>query len=89
MSARVVLASFLSLGVVLSALGVVYTKHQTRSLFVDVQRLETERDRMNVNWGRLQIEQSTLATQARIENIAHGKLAMNIPPQNSVVIVGQ
>ena len=89
MSARVVLVGFLSVGVVVSALGVVYTKHQTRSLFVDVQRLEIERDRMNVDWGRLQIEQSTLATQARIENIAHGKLAMNIPPQNSVVIVGQ
>ena len=88
MSARVLLVGFLSVAVVLSALGVVYSKHQTRRLFVDVQRLEMERDRMNVDWGRLQLEQSTLATQARVESIAHGKLAMNIPPQNSVVIVG-
>lgn len=87
MSARTILVGFLSLAVVLSALGVVYSKHQTRRLFVDVQRLETERDRMNVDWGRLQLEQSTLATQARVETLAHGKLAMNIPPQNSVVIV--
>lgn len=87
MSARAILVGFLSLTVVLSALGVVYSKHQTRRLFVDVQRLETERDRMNVDWGRLQLEQSTLATQARVETLAHGKLAMNIPPQNSVVIV--
>ncbi len=87
MSARAILVGFLSLAVVLSALGVVYSKHQTRRLFVDVQRLETERDRMNVDWGRLQLEQSTLATQARVETLAHGKLAMNIPPQNSVVIV--
>ncbi len=89
MSARVVFASVLSVAVVLSAVGVVYSKHQTRQLFVDVQRLEAERDRMNVDWGRLQLEQSTLATQARIESIAHGKLAMNIPPQDSVVIVGR
>lgn len=89
MSARVLLIGFLSLGVLLSALGVVYSKHQTRRLFVEVQRLESERDRMNVDWGRLQLEQSTLAAQARIENIAHGKLAMNIPPQDSVVIVGR
>ena len=87
MSARAILVGFLSLAVVLSALGVGYSKHQTRRLFVDVQRLETERDRMNVDWGRLQLEQSTLATQARVETLAHGKLAMNIPPQNSVVIV--
>lgn len=84
-----VFASVLSVAVVLSAVGVVYSKHQTRQLFVDVQRLEAERDRMNVDWGRLQLEQSTLATQARIESIAHGKLAMNIPPQDSVVIVGR
>jgi len=89
MSARIILVGFLSVAVVFSALGVVYSKHQTRRLFVDVQRLEAERDRMNVDWGRLQLEQSTLATQARIESIAHGKLAMNIPPQDSVVIVGR
>ena len=87
MSGRAILVGFLSLAIVLSALGVVYSKHQTRRLFVDVQRLETERDRMNFDWGRLQLEQSTLATQARVESLAHGKLAMNIPPQKSVVIV--
>jgi len=87
MSARVTLLAILSLAVVLSALGVVYSKHQTRQLFVDVQRLEAERDRMNVDWGRLQIEQSMKATQANIESIARSKLAMNIPPQDSVVIV--
>jgi len=89
MSARAVLAGVLSVAVVLSALGVVYSKHQTRRLFVDVQRLEAERDRMHADWGRLQLEQSTLATQARIENLAHGKLSMHIPPQTSVVIVGR
>ena len=89
MSARVILVGFLSVAVVSSALGVVYSKHQTRRLFVDVQRLETERDRMNADWSRLQLEQGMLATQARIETIARGKLAMNIPPQTSVVIVGR
>ena len=54
MSAGVILVGFLSVAVVSSALGVVYSKHQTRRLFVDVQRLETERDRMNADWSRLQ-----------------------------------
>jgi cell division protein FtsL len=89
MSARAILVALLSLAVLLTALGVVYSKHETRRLFVDVQRLEAERDRMNFDWVRLQLEQSTQATQARIEALAHGKLAMIIPPQDSVVIVGR
>lgn len=89
MSARALLAGILSVAVLLSALAVVYSKHQTRRLFAEVQRLEAERDRMHADWGRLQLEQSTLATQARIENFAHGKLSMHIPPQTSVVIVGR
>ncbi len=89
MNARALLVGILSMAVVLSAVGVVYSKHQTRRLFVDVQRLETERDRMNIDWGRLQLEQSTRTTQARIESIAHDTLAMRIPPQDSVVIVGR
>ncbi|MBI3774553.1 MAG: cell division protein FtsL [Gammaproteobacteria bacterium] len=89
MSARAILVALLSLAVLSTALGVVYSKHETRRLFIGVQRLEAERDRMNFDWVRLQLEQSTQATQARIESIAHGKLAMNIPPQDSVVIVGR
>ena len=48
----------LALAVLMSALGVVYTKHESRKLFVELDRLKTERDQINVEWGRLQLEQS-------------------------------
>jgi cell division protein FtsL len=44
---------------VLSALALVYTKHESRKLFVELETLTHERDELNIEWGQLQIEQST------------------------------
>lgn len=77
----------LVLAVVVSALGVVYAKHQSRKLFVAVQRLEAERDEMNIEWGQLQLEQSTWATHGRVEELARKQLKMTTPAQDAVVIV--
>ncbi len=73
--------------VVLSALAVVYAKHQSRKLFVELQTLQKSRDDMAIEWGQLQLEQSTLVTHGRIENIAHTKLGMILPPADAMVIV--
>jgi len=70
-----------------SALGVVYTQHESRKLFVELQGLQNARDELNVDWGRLQLEQSTWATHGRIEAIAREKLDMTIPPPAAVVLV--
>ena len=82
-----VLVATLSLAVMLSALGVVYTKHESRKLFVNLQKLQETQDDLNVEWGQLQLEQSTWATQGRIEEIAREKLAMQLPQPGTVVIV--
>lgn len=73
--------------VIISALGVVYVKHQNRMLFVELRELQKQRDAMDVDWGRLQLEQSTWATHARIEEVARRKLAMRNVEYNEVVIV--
>lgn len=73
--------------VIMSALGVVYVKHQNRMLFVELRELQKQRDAMDVDWGRLQLEQSTWATHARIEEVARRKLAMRSVEYNEVVIV--
>lgn len=73
--------------VVLSALAVVYAKHQSRKLFIELQTLQKSRDDMAIEWGQLQLEQSTLVTHGRIENIAHAKLGMMLPPADAMVIV--
>ncbi len=70
-----------------SALGVVYTTHESRKLFVELQVLQAVRDELNIEWGRLLLEQSTLATPTRVENIARRKLGMKPPPPEQIVIV--
>jgi cell division protein FtsL len=44
---------------VLSAIALVYTKHESRKLFVELEGLTHERDGLNIEWGQLQIEQAT------------------------------
>lgn len=73
--------------VILSALGVVYAKHESRKLFVELQNMKKEQDRMDVEWGRLQLEQSAWATHGRVENIARKRLDMVIPETKSVVVI--
>ena len=41
---------------VISAIALVYTKHESRKLFVELEQLTTERDQLNIEWGQLQIE---------------------------------
>lgn len=82
-----VLALSVVVAVVLSAIGVVYAKHQSRKLFVELQALEAERDRMNVEWGQLQLEQSTLTTHGQVERAARERMGMHIPKPGSVVIL--
>lgn len=77
----------LAVVVLASSLGVVYTKHQSRKLFVELDTLKKERDEINVEWGRLQLEQSTLATHGRIEGAAKKRLNMETPEYEKVFIV--
>ena len=70
-----------------SALGVVYAKHQSRKLFVQLNELQQQRDAMNVEWGQLQLELSTWATNGRIEQVARQRLRMTNVDFDQVVIV--
>ncbi len=77
------------LAVLVSAVGVIEAKHQSRKRFVALQALEKVRDQMNVEWGQLQLEQGTWATHSRVERIAREKLHMVNPKMDEVVIVEQ
>jgi len=72
---------------VLSALAVVYTKHESRRLFVELESLTDERDRLNIEWGQLQIEQSTWATHARIEKVATDDLSLVRPDSSEIFVI--
>ncbi len=71
----------------LSALAIVYTKHESRKLFVELENLTTERDALNIEWGQLQIEQSTWATHARIERIAVEEMSLIRPLSEEIYVV--
>jgi len=73
--------------VLASAVGVVFSKHESRKLFVQLQTLQKERDQMDIEWGRMQLEQSTWATHGRIERLARKKLDMTIPRAENVKII--
>jgi cell division protein FtsL len=87
MSARPFNLLVMLLLVVASAVAVVYSKHSGRELFIEFQALANERDAMDVEWGQLQLEQSTLTTQGQVERDARDKLGMvNLAADNMVIV---
>ena len=72
---------------VMSAMALVYTKHEARKLFVELETLTHERDELNIEWGQLQIEQSTWATHARIEQVAADRLSLIRPESNEIFVI--
>jgi cell division protein FtsL len=70
-----------------SALGVVYAKHEARSRFNELQKLTQRRDDLDIEWGQLQLEQSTWATHGRVERVAREELRMVIPQASDLRIV--
>lgn len=72
---------------VVSAIALVYTKHESRKLFIELERLTAARDELNIEWGRLQIEQSTWATHARIEHVATSELALSRPSADEIYVI--
>lgn len=74
---------------VISAVALVYTKHESRDLFVELEQLTRERDELNIEWGQLQIEQSTWATHGRIERVALEELALTRPKSTEIYLIEQ
>lgn len=86
MSARVAMPV---LGVMLlaAAIAVVWSKHEARNLFIELQRLNAERDRLDIVWGQLKLEQSAWAMHGRVEQTARVNLQMVVPRPDEVRIV--
>jgi len=84
---QLILISLLCILVLSSAIGVVYAKYSSRKHFVELQALKAEQDVFDVEWGRLQLEQSTWATHGRVERIARKKLKMYLPSSDRVLVI--
>ena len=75
----------LLLAVAATALGLVYTKHQSRRLFIELQSLQQQRDELEIEWAQLTLEQSTLAAEAVVDYEARTQLGMTVPDPQAVV----
>lgn len=84
-----VFVTLLALTVLASALAVVYARHEGRKLFIELQALQQVRDDRDVEWGQLQLEQSTWATHSRIDPIAREQLKMSTPTPDVIQIIRQ
>jgi len=77
----------LIMGIVSSGVGIVYTKHQSRKLFIELQVLQMLRDDLEIEWEMLQLEESTLTTEAVVDQAARVRLNMIVPDANSVIYI--
>jgi cell division protein FtsL len=81
------LVAVLWVAVLVSSLGVIYAKQEARNRFNELQKLTKARDDLDIEWGQLQLEQSTWATHGRVEQVARDDLHMVIPQAGDLRIV--
>ena len=84
MNSKLWLALLLTL-VLGSALTVIYVKHQSRVLFADLRQVQKLQDQQVIHWGRLQLQNTTLATHSNVESRARKDLQMRLPEDIQLV----
>lgn len=75
--------------VLLSALADVSINHHARKLVTAYEREQERMRALEVEWGQLQLEQSTWATHSRIEEIARQRLGMHTPRPGQIITASQ
>jgi cell division protein FtsL len=79
--------ALLMCAVFISAAYVVKIRHHNLILFIELQNLRKERDNLNVEWSKLQLEHSTWAQHSRIEEIANEKFKMFMPDIKDIIVI--
>jgi len=82
-----ILLALLVVGNVLTAIAVVFARHEHRQLFIELTKLEKARDELNIEFGQLQLEQATWAESNRIDQVARTRLGMRFPETREIVVV--
>jgi cell division protein FtsL len=75
----------LAIAVIGTAIAVVQVKHQTRKLTTQLDGLRQERDRLDLEWAQLQLEQATLAQNGRVDALARSQFGMVDPLDYPIV----
>ncbi len=69
------------------ALGLVTSQHQARKLFAEMEQVQEQARTLEVEFGQLQLEQSTWAMHARVQKIAAQTLRMRTPDSRHIELV--
>ena len=84
---RKILLGALVLSNVVTALLVVRDRHEHRQAFIALSKLERARDELNIEFGRLQLEQATWAESNRVDQVARSRLGMVFPRTEDIVVL--
>ncbi len=87
MNVRIVTILILLITVIVSALGVVYTRHDSRGVAIHLGELESDRDALIAEWSRLQLEQAWLADAGQVEAKARDELGMQDPQDTRILVI--
>ena len=68
-----------------SALTVIFVKHQSQVLFAELRSIQKQQDQQVIEWGRLQLQNTTLATHSNVESRARKDLEMQLPQNVELV----
>ena len=82
-----ILVPVLWIAALASAAGAIYSKHRARESFVELERLNSRRDNLEIEWGQLQLEQSAWSTHAFVERVASTRLKMAMPPPQEIEVI--
>jgi len=77
----------LFVSVIFVAIKTVVHRHESRVAFMQLQKLEKERDALAAQWSRLKLEQGAMLNQVLVERRARWDLKMKIPKASEKMIV--
>ena len=75
--------------VVLSSLGVVYSAHETRHGYAELQDLQARQDALDSEYEKLLLEQGAWANYSRVDQVSHNQLKMSSPKPEDIVVVAR
>ncbi len=73
--------------IVVSAIGVAYSSHQTRNMYRDLQQLEKDHDDLDHEYEKLLLERSVWADYTRLNELAKKELEMRAPKTEDRVVL--
>jgi cell division protein FtsL len=86
-SLRTLVLLVLVLGTIASAIAVTWARHLHRQAYIELSTLERGRDELNIEFGRLQLEQATWSEANRIEQVAGTRIGMKFPEDADIVVL--